>query len=175
MFSLRRNLSLRGAVTFLDPPGGSYPSTPQSRGKSIGNSHFHIQEVLISIQLRSHNIREAIHNTRVAVHISMEVDNIRLLMWRPTLADKVDRQVELGRGNYIIKGIWEAGWEDSRPTVVSALNNITIKDAQNKPDLIIGMLNILAHLARMLIDLGATHLVIFVCSKDPTVLHFYWV
>ena len=63
-FSSRRNLSIRGTVTFLDPLGGSNPSTAQSRGKSIGNSHFHIQEVLISIQLRSHNIREAIHNTR---------------------------------------------------------------------------------------------------------------
>ena len=76
------------------------------------------------------------------------------------MADKVDSQVELGRGNHIIKGIWEAAWEDSRPTVVSALNNTTIEDAQNKPDMIMGMLNILAHLAIILIDLGATHSVI---------------
>ena len=40
------------------------------------------------------------------------------------------------------------------------INNITLQDAQNHPDLIIGTLNVLGHFARVLIDCGATHAVI---------------
>ena len=38
---------------------------------------------------------------------------------------------------------------------------MTLQDAQNNPDLIMGMLNILGHFARVLIYCGATHSVIF--------------
>ncbi|KAM0981191.1 hypothetical protein ACFX2A_014551 [Malus domestica] len=37
---------------------------------------------------------------------------------------------------------------------------MTLQDAQNNPDLIMGMLNILGHFARVLIDCGVTHSVI---------------
>ena len=40
------------------------------------------------------------------------------------------------------------------------IHNITLQDAQNNPDLIMGTLNILGHFARVLIDCGATHSVI---------------
>ncbi|XP_070682487.1 uncharacterized protein [Malus domestica] len=39
-------------------------------------------------------------------------------------------------------------------------HNISLQDAQNHPDLIMGMLNILGHFARVLIDCGATHSII---------------
>ncbi|XP_068307363.1 uncharacterized protein [Pyrus communis] len=44
--------------------------------------------------------------------------------------------------------------------VVLRIHHITLQDAQNNPDLIIGMLNILGHFARVLIDCGATYSVI---------------
>jgi hypothetical protein len=37
---------------------------------------------------------------------------------------------------------------------------MSLQDAQNNPDLIMGTLNILGHFARVLIDCGATHFVI---------------
>ena len=37
---------------------------------------------------------------------------------------------------------------------------MSLQDAQNNPDLIMGTLNILGHFARVLIDCGATHSVI---------------
>ena len=46
----------------------------------------------------------------------------------------------------------------SRP--MERINNITLQDAQNHPDLIMGTLNVLSHFARVLIDCGATHSVI---------------
>ena len=38
---------------------------------------------------------------------------------------------------------------------------MSLQDAQKNPDLIMGTLNILCHFARVLIDCGATHSVIF--------------
>ncbi|KAM1306479.1 hypothetical protein ACFX2H_008859 [Malus domestica] len=40
------------------------------------------------------------------------------------------------------------------------IHNMSLQDAQNNPDLIMGTLNILGHFARVLIDCGATHSVI---------------
>ncbi|KAM1230121.1 hypothetical protein ACFX2G_041210 [Malus domestica] len=40
------------------------------------------------------------------------------------------------------------------------IHNMSLQDAQNNPDLIMGTLNILGHFARVLIDCGATHFVI---------------
>ena len=40
------------------------------------------------------------------------------------------------------------------------MNHITLQDAQGNLDLIMGMLNVLGHFARILIDSGATHSVI---------------
>ena len=47
-----------------------------------------------------------------------------------------------------------------RQQVQGRINNITLQDAQNHPDLIMGTLNVLGHFARVLIDCGATHSVI---------------
>ncbi|XP_070667502.1 uncharacterized protein [Malus domestica] len=40
------------------------------------------------------------------------------------------------------------------------IHNMTLQDAQNNPDLIMGTLNILGHFARVLMDCGATHSVV---------------
>ena len=47
-----------------------------------------------------------------------------------------------------------------RQQVQGRINNITLQDAQNHPDLIMGTLNVLDHFARVLIDCGATHSII---------------
>ncbi|KAB2626175.1 S ribonuclease [Pyrus ussuriensis x Pyrus communis] len=57
------------------------------------------------------------------------------------------------------------------------IHNISLQDAQNNPDLIMGTLNILGYFARVLIDCGATHSVIShtfaqVTQPRPTPLGF---
>ena len=47
-----------------------------------------------------------------------------------------------------------------REQVQGRINNITLQDAHNHSDLIMGTLNVLGHFARVLIDCGATHSVI---------------
>ncbi|KAM2989434.1 hypothetical protein FF2_003418 [Malus domestica] len=59
-----------------------------------------------------------------------------------------------GRGNQGNKG------RGGRQQAQGRVNHISLQDAQNHPDLIMGMLNILGHFARVLIDCGATHSVI---------------
>ncbi|KAB2630918.1 S ribonuclease [Pyrus ussuriensis x Pyrus communis] len=51
-------------------------------------------------------------------------------------------------------------WFQGGQQTQGRIHNISLQDAQNNPDLIIGMLNILGYFARVLIDCGATHSVI---------------
>ncbi|KAM2154836.1 hypothetical protein ACFX1Q_046598 [Malus domestica] len=59
-----------------------------------------------------------------------------------------------GRGNQGIRG------RGGRQQAQGRVNHISLQDAQNHPDLIMGTLNVLGHFARVLIDCGATHAVI---------------
>ena len=59
-----------------------------------------------------------------------------------------------GRGNQAGRG------RGGRQQAQGRIHHITLHDAQNHPDLIMGTLNILGHFARVLIDCGATHSVI---------------
>ncbi|TQD86597.1 hypothetical protein C1H46_027863 [Malus baccata] len=59
-----------------------------------------------------------------------------------------------GRGNQSGRG------RGGRQSAQGRVNHISLQDAQNHPDLIMGTLNVLGHFARVLIDCGATHSVI---------------
>ncbi|KAM2786257.1 hypothetical protein PS2_007166 [Malus domestica] len=59
-----------------------------------------------------------------------------------------------GRGNQGNRG------RGGRQQAQGRVNHISLQDAHNHPDLIMGTLNILGHFARVLIDCGATHSVI---------------
>nr|CBL94172.1 putative retrotransposon protein [Malus domestica] len=59
-----------------------------------------------------------------------------------------------GRGNQGIRG------RGGRQQAQGRVNHISLQDAQNHPDLIMGTLNVLGHFARVLIDCGAMHSVI---------------
>ncbi|KAM2491167.1 hypothetical protein PS1_042866 [Malus domestica] len=59
-----------------------------------------------------------------------------------------------GRGNQSGRG------RGGRQPAQGRVNHISLQDAQNHPDLIMGTLNVLGHFARVLIDCGATHSVI---------------
>ncbi|KAM2088514.1 hypothetical protein ACFX1T_032585 [Malus domestica] len=59
-----------------------------------------------------------------------------------------------GRGNQSGRG------RGGRQSAQGRVNHISLQDAQNHPDLIMGTLNVLGHFAKVLIDCGATHSVI---------------
>ena len=59
-----------------------------------------------------------------------------------------------GRGDHASRG------RGGRQQAHGRINNFTLQDAQNHPDLIMGTLNVLGHFARVLIDCGATQSVI---------------
>ncbi|KAM1302325.1 hypothetical protein ACFX2H_013265 [Malus domestica] len=76
-----------------------------------------------------------------------------------------------GRGNQGHRG------RGGRQQAQGRVNHISLQDAQNHPDLIMGTLNILGHFARVLIDCGATHSVIShtfaqMTQPNPTPLGF---
>ena len=58
------------------------------------------------------------------------------------------------------RGVHASRGRGGRQQAQGRINNITLQDAQNHPDLIMGTLNVLGHFARVLIDCGATHSVI---------------
>ncbi|XP_070677834.1 uncharacterized protein [Malus domestica] len=69
-----------------------------------------------------------------------------------------------GRGNQGSRG------RGGRQQVQGRVNHISLQEAQNHPDLIMGTLNVLGHFAKILIDCGATHSVIshtFVQMTQP--------
>ena len=58
------------------------------------------------------------------------------------------------------RGVHASRGRGGRQQVQGRINNITLQDAQNHPDLIMGTLNVLGYFARVLIDCGAIHSVI---------------
>ena len=58
------------------------------------------------------------------------------------------------------RGIHASRGRGGRQQTHGRINNLTLQDAQNHPDLIMGTLNVLGLFARVLIDCGATHSVI---------------
>lgn len=59
------------------------------------------------------------------------------------------------------RGVHASRGRGGRQQNQGRINNISLHDAQNNPDLIMGMLNILGYHAKVLINCGATHSVIF--------------
>ena len=68
-------------------------------------------------------------------------------------------QPSQGRGTQSRGGQASRG-RGGRQQTQGRIHNISLQDAQNNPDLIMGKLNILGYSARVLIDCGATHSVI---------------
>ncbi|XP_068328279.1 uncharacterized protein [Pyrus communis] len=70
-----------------------------------------------------------------------------------------------GRNNQASKG------HGGRQQAQGRVNNISLQDAQNHPNFIMGTLNILGHFARALIDCGATHSIISQTFAQVTQTH----
>ncbi|KAB2632446.1 S ribonuclease [Pyrus ussuriensis x Pyrus communis] len=68
-------------------------------------------------------------------------------------------QPSQGRGTQSRGGQTSKG-RGGRQQTQGRIHNISLQDAQNNPDLIMGTLNILGYFARVLVDCGATHSVI---------------
>ena len=90
---------------------------------------------------------------------SLEYSPSRLMLLPSAGSSRQHSQAAQRRGTQG-RGVHASRGRGRRQQAQGRINNITLQDAQNHPDLIMGTSDVLGHFARVLIDCGATHSVI---------------